>query len=152
MSPQDLKTIISSGLLSFPVTDFDARGNFRPDTYAARLEWLAPYGASALFAAGGTGEFFSLTGDEYPAIIRTAMDFCRAVANDDQATQHRLLQDFFMPYLAIRNRMQGYAVSIVKAGARIVGHDAGPVRPPLTDLKPAEVEQLAARIQPLGAQ
>ena len=76
MSPQDRKTIISSGLLSFPVTDFDAQGNFRPDTYAARLEWLAPYGASALFAAGGTGEFFSLTGDEYSLIINTAVGTC----------------------------------------------------------------------------
>ena len=77
MNPQDLKTIIGSGLLSFPVTDFDQQGNFRPATYTERLEWLAPYGASALFAAGGTGEFFSLTGDEYPAIIKTAVDTCR---------------------------------------------------------------------------
>ena len=303
MNPQDLKTIIGSGLLSFPVTDFDPQGNFRPATYTERLEWLAPYGASALFAAGGTGEFFSLTGDEYPAIIKTAvdtcrgkvpiiagaggntrfaiacaqeaerlgahgllllphylteagqegliahvqavcnsvkfgvivynrnvckltpdslailadrcpnligfkdgvgeietmvaiyqrmgtrfaylgglptaevyaaaykalgtpvyssavfnfipktaMDFYRAVAVDDTQTQNRLLHDFFMPYLAIRNRMPGYAVSIVKAGARIVGHDAGPVRPPLTDLKPAEVEQLSVLIKSLGPQ
>ena len=303
MTPQDLKTIISSGLLSFPVTDFDQQGNFRPDTYIQRLEWLASYGATALFAAGGTGEFFSLTGDEYPSIIRTAVDTCRgkvpiiagaggptrfaiacaqeaerlgahgilllphylseagqeglinhvqavcnsvkfgvivysrnvcklnaeslailadrcpnligfkdglgeietmvsiyqrmgdrfaylgglptaevyaaaykalgtpvyssavfnfipktamefysAVAADDSATQNRLLREFFMPYLAIRNRVPGYAVSIVKAGAKIVGHDAGPVRPPLTDLKPGETEQLAALIQALGPQ
>ncbi|MGE8510472.1 MAG: dihydrodipicolinate synthase family protein, partial [Paraburkholderia terricola] len=59
-SPQELKAIVSEGLLSFPVTDFDTNGDFRADTYAARLEWLAPYGASALFVAGGTGEFFSL--------------------------------------------------------------------------------------------
>src|SRR3546814_3970492 len=38
----------------------------------------------------------------------------------------------------IRNRNAGYAVSIVKAGARIVGHDAGPVRTPLTDLSAEE--------------
>ena len=303
MTPQDLKTIISSGLLSFPITDFDEQGDFRPGSYIERLEWLAPYGASALFAAGGTGEFFSLTGDEYPAIIKTAVETCRgkvpiiagaggptrfaiacaqeaerlgahgillmphylteagqeglinhvqavcnsvkfgvivynrnvcklrpeslailaercpnligfkdgvgeietmvaiyqrmgkrfaylgglptaevyaaaykalgapvyssavfnfipktamefyhAVAKDDMATQHRLLHDFFMPYLAIRNRMPGYAVSIVKAGARIVGHGAGPVRPPLTDLKPAEMDQLAALINTLGPQ
>ena len=303
MTPQDLKTIMGSGLLSFPVTDFDDQGNFRQSTYARRLEWLAPYGATALFAAGGTGEFFSLTGDEYPAIIKTAVDTCRgkvpiiagtggptrfaiacareaerlgahgillmphylteagqdglinhvqavcnsvrfgvivynrnvckltpdslailaercpnligfkdgvgeieamvsiyqrmgdrlaylgglptaevyaaaykalgtpvyssavfnfipktamqfyhAVATDDMATQHRLLHDFFMPYLALRNRQPGYAVSIVKAGARIVGHDAGPVRPPLTDLKAGEVEQLAALISSLGPQ
>ncbi len=303
MNPQDLKTIVSSGLLSFPVTDFDEQGDFRPKTYIERLEWLAPYGATALFAAGGTGEFFSLTGDEYPSIIKTAVDTCRgkvpiiagaggptrfaiacaqeaerqgahgillmphylteagqdgliahveavcksvkfgvivynrnvckltpeslailadrcpnlvgfkdgvgdielmtsiymkmgdrfaylgglptaevyaaaykalgtpvyssavfnfipktamefyhAVANNDMKTQHRLLHDFFMPYLAIRNKSQGYAVSIIKAGAKIVGHDAGPVRAPLTDLKPVEMEELAALIKTLGSQ
>jgi len=62
------------------------------------------------------------------------------------------LKDFFMPYLEIRNRMPGYAVSIVKAGARLVGHDAGPVRAPLTDLKPDEVEMLGALIDKLGPQ
>ena len=76
-TPQELKQIISEGLLSFPVTDFDAQGNFRADTYAARLEWLAPYGASALFAAGGTGEFFSLTQQDYSNVIRTAVETCR---------------------------------------------------------------------------
>ena len=303
MNPQELKTIMGSGLLSFPLTDFTADGDFNPRGYAERLEWLAPYGATALFAAGGTGEFFSLTADEYPGIIRTAVDTCRgkvpiiagaggptrfaiqcaqeaekagahgilllphylteagqeglaahveaicksvrfgeivynraqsrllpetlaglaernpnlvgfkdgigdielmsliyqrmgdrfaylgglptaevyaaaykalgtpvyssavfnfipktamafyeAVRSDDLATQHRLLKDFFMPYLAIRNRMPGYAVSIVKAGASLVGHSAGPVRPPLTDLKPAEVAELRRLIEALGPQ
>src|SRR5690606_23703090 len=71
MNPQELKAIMSHGLLSFPLTDFDAQGEFNAKGYAARLEWLAPHGASALFAAGGTGEFFSLAGDEYAAVIRT---------------------------------------------------------------------------------
>ncbi|MBV8247408.1 MAG: 5-dehydro-4-deoxyglucarate dehydratase [Comamonas sp.] len=303
MSPQEVKNVMSSGLLSFPLTDFDSHGNFNPRGYAERLEWLAPFGASALFAAGGTGEYFSLTADEYPRIIQTAVDTCKgkvpiiagaggptrfaiecaqaaekagahgillmphymteasqeglaahveavcksvnfgviiynrgisrfkpetvarlcernpnlvgfkdgvgdieamssmfltmgdrlaylgglptaevyaaaykalgtpvyssavfnfiprtamqfyeAVRTDDQATQHRLLKDFFMPYLKIRNRSEGYAVSIVKAGARIVGHDAGPVRAPLADLKSSEVEELAALIAKLGPQ
>ncbi|MET3514773.1 5-dehydro-4-deoxyglucarate dehydratase [Pseudacidovorax sp. 1753] len=303
MNPQDLKTIMGSGLLSFPLTDFDAEGNFDKKGYIERLEWLAPYGASALFAAGGTGEFFSLTADEYPEIIKTAVDTCRgkvpiiagaggptrfaiqcaqaaeragahgilllphylteagqeglaahveavcksvkfgvivynrgqaklmpetlaklaernpnligfkdgigdielmssifltmgdrfaylgglptaevyaaaykalgtpvyssavfnfipktamqfyeAVRDDDMATQHRLLKDFFMPYLAIRNKGQGYAVSIVKAGAKIVGHGAGPVRTPLTDLKADEYAALEALIAKLGPQ
>ena len=76
MNPQELKSILSSGLLSFPVTDFDASGDFNPAGYIRRLEWLAPYGASALFAAGGTGEFFSLAPDEYSAVIKTAVDTC----------------------------------------------------------------------------
>ncbi|MCQ3823083.1 dihydrodipicolinate synthase family protein, partial [Streptococcus agalactiae] len=37
----------------------------------------APYGASALFAAGGTGEFFSLEAKEYTQIIKTAVDTCK---------------------------------------------------------------------------
>ena len=303
MTPQDLKNVMSSGLLSFPITDFDANGDFDAKSYAARLEWLAPFGASALFAAGGTGEYFSLTANEYPAIIQTAvntcrgkvpiiagaggptrfaiqcaqeaeragahgilllphylteagqegliahveavcksvkfgvivynrnvckltpdslailaercpnligfkdgigdielmssiylkmgerfaylgglptaevyaaaykalgtpvyssavfnfipttaMDFYEAVRTDDMATQHRLLKDFFMPYLTIRNRGQGYAVSIVKAGAALVGHSAGPVRVPLTELKPDEMAQLDALIKGLGPQ
>lgn len=303
MNPQELKSIMGSGLLSFPLTDFDANGDFNKASYVKRLEWLAPYGATALFAAGGTGEFFSLTGEEYPEIIKTAVDTCRgkvpiiagaggptrfaiqcaqaaekagahgvlllphylteagqeglaahveavcksvkfgvivynransrlkpetlaklaernpnlvgfkdgvgdielmnsiflklgdrfaylgglptaevyaaaykamgtpvyssavfnfipktamqfyaAVRDDDMATQHRLLKDFFMPYLDLRNRTAGYAVSIVKAGAKLVGHDAGPVRAPLTDLKPDEMDKLKTLIDTLGPQ
>ncbi|WP_075791681.1 5-dehydro-4-deoxyglucarate dehydratase [Massilia putida] len=303
MNPQELKQVISSGLLSFPITDFDAEGNFRPSTYIERLEWLAPYGATALFAAGGTGEFFSLTHDDYSQVIKTAvdtcagkvpilagaggptrsaiafaqeaerlgakgvlllphylteasqdglvahveqvcksvnigvvvynraqcrltpdslekladrcpnligfkdgigdielmvsiwrrmgdrfsylgglptaevyaaaykalgvpvyssavfnfmpqlaMDFYHAIAKDDHATTNRLLDEFFLPYLAIRNRKAGYAVSIVKAGARLVGHDGGPVRAPLTDLTAEECDMLHKLIVAQGAQ
>jgi 5-dehydro-4-deoxyglucarate dehydratase len=303
-TPQELKQIVSDGLLSFPVTDFDEQGDFRADTYAARLEWLAPYGATALFAAGGTGEFFSLTKTDYSNVIRTAvetckgkvpilagaggptrvaieyaqeaqrlgangvllmphylteacpegiaahveqvckavkdigvivynransklnadvlerlaercpnligfkdgvgeienmvtirrrlgdrfaylgglptaevyaaaykalgvpvyssavfnfipktaMDFYRAISADDHATVGKLIDEFFLPYLAIRNRRAGYAVSIVKAGAKLVGHGAGPVRAPLTDLDEDEMAQLDVLIKKLGAQ
>jgi len=85
-------------------------------------------------------------------IPKTAMDFYRAVAADDHATIGRLIDDFFLPYLDIRNRKHGYAVSIVKAGAKLVGHDAGPVRAPLTDLTEEEVAQLDALIKKLGSQ
>ncbi|NYE25911.1 5-dehydro-4-deoxyglucarate dehydratase [Pigmentiphaga litoralis] len=302
-SPQELKSIVSEGLLSFPITDFDKNGDFRESTYIERLEWLAPYGATALFAAGGTGEFFSLAADEYSKVInaavktcagkvpilagaggptrtaiayakeaqrlgahgvllmphylteaseegiadhveqvckaldvgvifynransrlgpdslerladrcpnligfkdgvgdiehmvkvrrrmgdrfsylgglptaevyaaaykalgvpvyssavfnfipKTAMDFYRAIAAEDHATVGKLIDDFFLPYLEIRNRRAGYAVSIVKAGARLVGHDAGPVRAPLTDLNDSELADLDSLIKKLGPQ
>jgi 5-dehydro-4-deoxyglucarate dehydratase len=303
MNPQELKSILSHGLLSFPVTDFNAQGDFHRAGYIKRLEWLAPYGASALFAAGGTGEFFSLTGDEYSEIIKTAvdtcetsvpilagvggptrqaiqmaqeaerlgakgllllphylteasqdgvalhveavcksvkigvvvynrnvcrltpllleqlaercpnligykdglgdielmvsirrrlgdrfsylgglptaevyaaaykalgvpvyssavfnflpkmaMDFYHAIAKDDHETVGKLIDDFFLPYLDIRNRKHGYAVSIVKAGAKLAGYDAGPVRAPLTDLTSDEVDMLAALMDKQGKQ
>jgi len=75
MEPAALKSVLSSGLLSFPVTDFDPETlAFRADAYARRLEWLLPYGASVLFAAGGTGEYFSLGPDEYRDVIRTDVE------------------------------------------------------------------------------
>lgn len=303
MSPQELKSVLQAGLLSFPLTDFDSNLRFAPKPYADRLEWLQPYGASALFAAGGTGEFFSLEPGEYSEVIKVALDTCKnrtpiiagagggttlaiqyaqeaerlgaqgilllphylteasqegliahvqavcksvkfgvvvynrggcrltpaslqvladtcpnligfkdgfgdiekfvsirqtlgdrfaylgglptaelfagaykamgcpvyssavfnfipktamefynAHAAGDTATCDRLIRDFFIPYIALRNQGEGYAVSIVKAGATIIGHSAGPVRPPLSDLKPAEVEQLRALMAPLGPQ
>jgi len=85
-------------------------------------------------------------------IPRTAIAFYNAYASGDTATTSRLIKEFFLPYLEIRNKGEGYAVSIVKAGAAIVGKSAGPVRPPLSDLKPAEVEQLASLIQRAGPQ
>lgn len=298
MEPKALKAVLSSGLLSFPVTDFTAEGEFDQEGYRRRLDWLAPFGASALFAAGGTGELFSLDPQEHGEVIgaaveasagqvpiiagvgygtrvaiaeareaerrgaagilvlphylieadqegvarhvraicqavgigvvvynrgpcrlgpdhlarlaeecpnligfkdgigdlepmiairrklgdrfaylgglptaeffaapykaigvpvyssavfnfvpRLALRFYEAVASDDAAMIARLLDGFFMPYAAIRNRRPGYAVSIIKAGARLVGRDAGPVRTPLIDCTPEEHEML----QPLIA-
>ena len=40
----------------------------------------------------------------------------------------------------------------MKAGAKLVGHDAGPVRAPLTDLDAGELAQLDALIKKLGSQ
>eukprot|EP01041_Mallomonas_annulata_P017195 gene17195-35560_t len=62
VNPQDLKTIVSSGLLSFPITDFDANGDFNAKGYAARLEWLAPYGVALGVDAVGACDNVSQTG------------------------------------------------------------------------------------------
>jgi 5-dehydro-4-deoxyglucarate dehydratase len=104
---------------------------------------------AAAYKALGTPVYSSAV---FNFIPKTAMDFYHAVARDDLATQHHLLREFFMPYLKIRNQYAGYGVSIIKAGARLVGHGAGPVRAPLTDLKAAEMQALDALIKKLGSQ
>ena len=71
-----------------------------------------------------------------------ALHFYQAVRARDHKTVLRELNDFVRPYIAIRNREKGYAVSIVKAGMTAVGRPAGPVRPPLTDLTPTELGEL----------
>jgi 5-dehydro-4-deoxyglucarate dehydratase len=80
------------------------------------------------------------------------MTFYRALAAGDETTMNGLLDRFFLPYLEIRNRRAGYAVSIVKAGAKLVGRDAGPVRPPLVDLTADESARLDELIKALGPQ
>jgi len=303
MDSQTLKHAISSGLLSFPITDFNEAGDFHRGNYVKRLVWLAPYGASALFVGGGTGEGFSLTPDEHENVVRTAVEACgkevpiiaaaaygtriaaemarkaerngaagllllphyltessaegicrhveavcaatglgvivynrnvcrlnvaslerlaescpnligfkdgvgeienmvairrhfgdrfsylgglptaevyaeaykamgvdvyssavfnfiprtalafyRAVSDNDRETTTRLLTKFFLPYIAIRNRVPGYAVSIVKAGAAIVGRSAGSVRAPLVDCTERDMRDLAELIELLGPQ
>ena len=62
--------------MSFPLTDFDDNGDLDTAGYRARLEWLLPYGATCLFAPGGTGEVFSLTLPEHAEAVRVAVETC----------------------------------------------------------------------------
>jgi 5-dehydro-4-deoxyglucarate dehydratase len=47
----------------------------------------------------------------------------------------------------LRGKKNGYAVSLIKAGAKIIGKSAGNVRPPLTMPTDAEVEELKKIIE-----
>lgn len=78
IAPNDLREIIRNGLLSFPVTPFDAEDRFAPEPFRAHLEWLSRYDVSGLIVAGGTGEMFSLTPEEIVEVVRTA----RAASGD----------------------------------------------------------------------
>lgn len=72
IAPNDLKSLIRSGLLSFPVTPFDAEDRFNPTAFSAHLEWLSPHKIAGSIVAGGTGELFSLTPAEVLEVVRTA--------------------------------------------------------------------------------
>jgi 5-dehydro-4-deoxyglucarate dehydratase len=296
--PTDVAKTIGGGLLSFPVTHFDAAGAFLEDPYRAHCAWMLEHELAGLFAAGGTGEFFSLTPTEVVDVVAAAvaeakgklpvisgcgygtaiaceiargaervgadgllllppylttsnqeglaahidavckstglavivynrdnaivndetlarlcernanlvgykdgvgdielmarvhsrmgdrltyigglptaetfatpyltmgvttyssaifnflpewaLAFYKAVRADDRVEVLNQLRDFVLPYITLRNQGRGYAVSIVKAGMRVVGRDAGPVRSPLTDLSAAEDERLRVLIE-----
>ncbi|PVM92139.1 5-dehydro-4-deoxyglucarate dehydratase [Caulobacter radicis] len=301
MSPTDVARQLGGGLLSFPVTHFDAQHQFLEAPYRQHCAWMLDHELAGLFAAGGTGEFFSLRPDEVGKVVRAAvaetagkipviagcgygtaiatdlardaeaagadgllllppyltnatqegllahiesvckatslgvivynrdnaiinedtleklcdrnpnlvgfkdgvgdlelmmrvyarmgdrltyigglptaetfalpylemgvttyssaifnflpqwaLGFYKAVRARDRETVMTGLRDFVLPYIALRNKGKGYAVSIVKAGMKAVGRDAGPVRQPLTDLTPAEFSELQgliARVQ-----
>lgn len=293
MTPTELKQKIGSGLLSFPVTHFDSELEFSKKAYQDHISWLAQFDAAALFSAGGTGEFFSLTLPEVSEIVAAAkevagdvpiisgcgfgtkmaveiaqevekkgadgilllphyligatqeglfnhiktvcgsvdigviiynransvveaqtverlchvcpnlvgfkdgtgninlvreivvrcgdrlayvggmpthemyaeaydamgvstyssavfnfvpemaLEFYNAMRAKDQPTLDRLLLDFFYPFLEIRDRAPGYAVSIIKAGLTVVGGNPGSVRAPLSDLTGEELDRLS---------
>ncbi|XHM67281.1 5-dehydro-4-deoxyglucarate dehydratase [Streptomyces nigra] len=70
--------------------------------------------------------------------------FFAALRDGDEATTTRLLRDFYAPLAELRDRVPGYAVSLVKAAARLRGRPVGPVRAPLTDPSPADLADLRA--------
>lgn len=297
MTPQEMARTIGSGLLSFPVTPFTPANTFDEARYRSNLDWLCGYEVAGLFAAGGTGEFFSLSPAEVATVVATAVaetrgrvpvlagvghgtaiatelavaaekagadgilllppylvfaeqeglaahieavckatrlgvivynrdnailneetlarlcdrnpnlvgfkdgvgdielmtrihlrmgdrltyvgglptaetfalpylemgvttyssavfnfvpqfstKFYAAVRRRDRATVQAGLRDFILPLLAIRNRRRGYAVSIIKAGMKVIGRDSGSVRAPLTDLTEAETAELATLV------
>jgi 5-dehydro-4-deoxyglucarate dehydratase len=298
MTPNEMARQIGSGLLSFPVTPFNADFSFNETQYRANMDWLCGYDVAGLFAAGGTGEFFSLSPAEVEKVVGVAVNetrgrvpvlagagygtaiakdmaaaaeragadgilllppylthseqdglaahieavcaatrlgvivynrdnaiinettlqklcykcpnlvgykdgigdielmtrvysrlgdrltyigglptaetfalpylemgvttyssavfnfvpefatnFYAAVRRRDRETVHQGLRDFILPLIAIRNRKKGYAVSIVKAGMKVIGRDSGPMRPPLTDLDASEMTELTALVQ-----
>ncbi|RWQ41357.1 MAG: 5-dehydro-4-deoxyglucarate dehydratase [Mesorhizobium sp.] len=301
MSPDEIKSRVASGLLSFPVTHFNEDFSLNLESYRAHVAWLSGFGAAALFAAGGTGEFFSLSPEEVADVTRTAKEasgdvpiiagcgygtalateiarraeaagadgllllphylmeasqegifrhvkavcestglgviiynransvanadtvarladacpnligfkdgtgkidlvrhvtaklgdrlcyiggmpthelfaegfngagvttyssavfnfvpelaqrFYRAMRASDRAAMEEILHSFFFPFAALRDREQGYPVSIIKAGVELIGRTPGPLRPPLTDLKPQEKDMLRGLIEKIAA-
>ncbi|HWW25170.1 MAG TPA: 5-dehydro-4-deoxyglucarate dehydratase [Caulobacter sp.] len=298
MTPSEMARQIGGGLLSFPVTHFDAQHQFVEASYREHCAWMLQHELAGLFAAGGTGEFFSLTPPEVARVVQAAVEetagkipvvagcgygtaiavdlakaahaagadgllllppylmnstqeglaahveavckatplgvivynrdnailtedtleklcdrnpnlvgfkdgvgdielmmrvyarmgdrltyvgglptaetfalpylemgvttyssaifnfmpewalaFYKAVRAQDRAAVMAGLRDFVLPYIALRNRGRGYAVSIVKAGMKVIGRDAGPVRTPLTDLSPAELAELEVLVR-----
>ena len=73
MSPGEMATRVGEGLLSFPVTHFNQHLAFAAKPYQEHIAWLLSHKPAGLFAAGGTGEFFSLTLNEYAAVVRAAV-------------------------------------------------------------------------------
>ncbi|HKQ45021.1 MAG TPA: 5-dehydro-4-deoxyglucarate dehydratase [Rhizomicrobium sp.] len=74
MSPQDMAKTLAKGLLSFPVTHFDKNFQFQEGPYREHCAWMLSFKRlTGLFAAGGTGEFFSLTPSEVTAVVTAAV-------------------------------------------------------------------------------
>jgi 5-dehydro-4-deoxyglucarate dehydratase len=298
MELSKIKSSLEDGLLSFPITDFNEKGELNVETYIDRLEWFVSHDVSSVFVAGGTGEFFSLSAAEYEQIVNISAEtiaervpvissvgrsipeaiafakmaekaginalllfppyltecpqdgvyeyaktimqntvlpviyynrgngvlsteyikkladdcpnfiglkdgtgnmqdlndiiktigkrlsyiggvptaeiiaeaylsigvntyssaafnfvpelankFYKALRAGDAKTVEEIIQNFYIPFVRLRGKKNGYAVSLIKAGAKIIGKSAGNVRPPLTMPTDAEVEELKKIIE-----
>lgn len=65
-----------------------------------------------------------------PAIANA---YYRAYIGDDEELRLRILEEFYLPLVTLRDETPGFGVSLVKAGLRLGGAPVGSVRPPLTD-------------------
>ncbi|MGB3375980.1 MAG: 5-dehydro-4-deoxyglucarate dehydratase [Microbacterium sp.] len=68
--------------------------------------------------------------------------FFRATRTGDDEIMDTLLRGFYGPLVELRDEGRGYAVSLVKAGARLRGQVTGPVRAPLSDPSEAHLQRL----------
>jgi 5-dehydro-4-deoxyglucarate dehydratase len=93
------------------------------------------------YAAVGVPAYSSAVHAFAPEIANA---FFAALRIGDDGTVDKLLRDFYVPLVEIRDRVPGYAVSLVKAAARLRGRPVGPVRAPLTDPSAADLADLTA--------
>ena len=92
------------------------------------------------YSAIGVSAYSSAVLGFAPAI---ASAFHAASSRGDGEGMTQLLHEFYLPFAALRDEIPGYAVSLVKAGARLAGLPVGGVRPPLIDPTDAHVQRLA---------
>jgi len=113
-----------------------------------RLSYIGGMPTHELFAQAYRGAGMpTYSSAVFNFVPETALAFHRAFTAGDDGTCEALLRDFYYPFAAIRDRKTGYAVSAVKAGVRLRGFDAGPVRSPLVDLTAEEDEMMRALIE-----
>ena len=91
------------------------------------------------FAAHGVTTYSSAILAFLPEV---AKPFHAALAAGDLTTLERLQREAIVPLVDLRARAPGYAVAMVKAGVRLRGLRVGPVRPPLTELAPDDLDEL----------
>jgi len=73
--------------------------------------------------------------------------FYKSLRAGNKETVAAIIKDFFIPFVRLRNKKNGYAVSLIKAGATIINRSAGDVRAPLLMPSAEEVALLEQLLQ-----
>jgi 5-dehydro-4-deoxyglucarate dehydratase len=95
-----------------------------------RLAWLGGLGDDCVPA------YFSIGVQAYTSSIsniapRVSLDLAEAGMAHDFPGLDALMRKYVQPLYALRERVKGYEVTVMKAAMEMIGMPAGPVRPPL---------------------
>ena len=106
-----------------------------------RLAWVGGIGddcVPAYFAVGVQAYTSSISS----IAPRLSLALAEAGVKRDFARLDELMKKWVHPLYGLRDRMRGYEVAVMKKAMEILGKPAGGVRPPLVEVKAAEVEEI----------
>jgi len=110
-------------------------------TVGDRLAWLGGLGDDCVpgYFAVGVQAYTSSISNIAP---RLSLDLAEAGMARDFARLDGLMAKYVHPLYALRERVKGYEVAVMKAAMEILGKPAGPVRPPLVDCSEKDLADL----------
>ena len=110
-----------------------------------RLHWIGGAGDDMVpgYYSIGIRTYTSSIANVAPRLSLRLHELASAGKSEELA---RLMNDLVVPLYALRARRKGYEVSAMKAMMDMLGLAGGPVRPPLVDLRPDELESLRAML------
>ncbi len=111
-----------------------------------RLAWLGGLGDDCVpaYFAVGVQAYTSSISNIAP---RVALELAAAGMARDFARLDGLMKKYVHPLYALRERVKGYEVSVMKAAMEILGMPAGPVRPPLCNCAEKDVADLRVLLE-----
>ncbi len=106
-----------------------------------RLAWFGGLGDDCV------PEYFAIGVQAYTSSIsniapKVSLALAEAGLARDFLRLNALMAKYVHPLYALRERMKGYEVSVMKEAMEMLGMPAGPVRPPLTKCRPQDVEEI----------
>jgi 5-dehydro-4-deoxyglucarate dehydratase len=111
-----------------------------------RLHWIGGKGDDCVPAYYSIG-IRAYTSSIATVAPRLSLQLHEAAAAGDGATLKRLMDTYVAPLYALRGRRRGYEVAVMKEMMGLAGLAAGPVRPPLVSVTPAERAEIQAQLE-----
>ena len=104
-----------------------------------RLAWFGGLGDDCVpgYFAIGVQAYTSSISNISPAL---SLALAEAGIQRDFVRLNELMTKYVHPLYAIRERARGYEVAVMKEAMEILGIPAGPVRPPLMNCRPKDIE------------